>query len=167
MLFYRAESGEDAIGPFPILIMKKLSRLLIIIGIGLFLSNAKAEGADWRLWYKNTDGLLFYYDTESISPASKDVINVTGKVEGTEIAVLNPKTKKIDQRSKAENIPCEFQFNCSRRTYRMVSSRVAYEGETHELNSPDAKWIAITPDSFFEPFYEKVCQEHLITKEMP
>ena len=68
--------------------MKSLSVKLGVILIGLIiLTYAEVWGTDWKV-YGETDKATFYYDTESITHPSKDVVRVWTKQVYTEKSII-------------------------------------------------------------------------------
>lgn len=133
--------------------------LFLTVVAGVLFVHSETEGEDWQLWYRDSNGILFYYDKDSIKNHTEDIISVTGKIEGSDVVILDPDTRKIDERYQTRKLPCSFEFNCSLRTYRMLSSTIIHEtGHEEKMDNPEGEWIIITAGSFFEPLYKEVCE---------
>jgi hypothetical protein len=139
--------------------MKILNISFLFINIGFIIICSNIEGADWKIWHEDTNGILFYYDAESIERLLNKVVRVSGKIVGSNVVIMNPDSKEIDKSYNTKKVPCVFEFNCSLKMYRMNSSKVEFEnGRSEELKNPNSQWIQISSEPFFEPFYNAVCQ---------
>jgi len=139
--------------------MKSLSVKLgvILIGLAIF-GNTEAWGADWILY--NFDDLnIRYYDAETITRPSKDIVRVWVKWKYTYkgrieiVKRLGEKYENIDFTVALEEI------NCSDRTKQNLSlDDYSLDGKTMFSTSGEYRWNYIVSRSAAEALYGAVCK---------
>ena len=129
----------------------------ILIGLAIF-SYAEVWGADWKL-YGGTDKYLAFYDAQSISRPSKNIVTVWEKFSYTEKGVLNL-VGKIGK--KFENLSFSIhlsEINCAEKRHHLLTS-TDYDNKgsvIHSDHSP-SDWQFIVPESIGELLYKEVCK---------
>jgi hypothetical protein len=140
--------------------MKSLSVKLgvVLIGLALF-TYAEVWGAEWKLYDSNED-FLCYYDIESITHPSKNIVRVWVKWDFSEKGVMYYMGKfgiKYMSLSHSINLP---EINCLEKTIRSLSlTYYDNEGEViYSFSSPSSKWDFIPPETIGEILYKEVCK---------
>jgi hypothetical protein len=139
--------------------MKFLSVKLgvVLIGFTIF-SYGEVWGADWR-FYGGCENFLGYYDVQSITRPSKNVVKVMIKWELTKNGVLflvRDFSKKYLNLSYAINL---VEINCAKKKTHFVSHTTFNNmGLIIESSSSLSEWPYIIPDSIAESLYEEVCK---------
>jgi hypothetical protein len=140
--------------------MKSLLVKLGVILLGLLIiGNTEVWGADWKIYCSN-DMYLGYYDTQSITRPSKNVIRVWVRWDYTEKGVMYYMGKfgiKYMSLSHSINLP---EINCLEKTIRSLSlTYYDNEGEViYSFSSPSSKWDFILPETIGEILYKEVCK---------
>jgi len=130
---------------------------VILIGLAIF-GNTEAWGADWILY--NFDDLnIRYYDAETITRPSKDIVRVWVKWEYTYkgrieiVKRLGEKYENIDFTVALEEI------NCSDKTKQNLSlDDYSKDGKTMFSTSGEYRWNYIVSRSAAEALYGAVCK---------
>jgi hypothetical protein len=142
--------------------------LIVLSAIGLIILyfNTEVKGGDWRFLGK-TNEFNFYYDVESVTHPSKDIIRV--QVKNTSI---NDKGKdlvlraaKTDKRSTKgyENYTHSItvhEIRCSAKMARIVSV-ADYNNKdmvlvSHAFRNPE--WDSVNPAGIGDLLYKEVCR---------
>jgi hypothetical protein len=134
---------------------------VILIGLAIF-GNTDVWGADWKP-YGASDDVLCYYDTESITRPSKNIVRVWVKWDYTEKGVLREIEKSGKQYENLNHSINLWEINCSERKFDLP--KLTYYDNKGDLieslspppNSPQ-KWIFIIPESIGELLYKEVCK---------
>jgi len=127
--------------------MKKLLLLGVIL-IGLFIFGyADVWGEDWK-FYGGNDDYWGYYDAQSITRPSKNIIRVWEKW-----------VYKVERRQGVCQSVFLTEIDCVNKKNRGLSS-VDYSIEDKLLGgfSTPTEWAFIFPDSSGEFLYKKVCK---------
>jgi len=139
--------------------MKSLSVKLGVVLIGLFiLTYAEVWGEDWKL-YGSNDRVFGYYDTQSITRPSQNVVIVWTRwdYKGKGVLFMVGKFGK-----EYENLSYSKQFleiNCSERKNRGLSLiNHDNKGNVIESTSSPSDWNYVTPGSLGESLYKEVCK---------
>ena len=129
--------------------MKKITILLVIIFTFLF---STTSWGDWNYLTENVSGIKFYYD--------KDRIRKSGKFIYFWELVDFIKPNKWGDLSSTRYI----QLECSIFRYKDLKVRFydksMGEGEITSAGTPLDEWNYPLPNSVFEYFYKKICEEH-------
>ncbi len=139
--------------------MKSLSVKLGVILIGLAIFGyAEVWGADWK-FYGGCEFFLGYYDAQSITRPSKNIVRVWERSNFTERGVI----KCVGNLGKEyENLSYTIslsEINCAEKMSHLLSGTY-YDNKGNVIisdNSPQ-EWHFITPESVDESLYKKVCK---------
>jgi len=138
---------------------------VILIGLLIFvigcqktvLRNESTKGADWKL-YRSTESYLGYYDTQSITRPSQNIVRFWVRFNWTEKGVLS-RVGKFG--GKYENLSHSIdlrEINCVEETVRSLST-ISYDnkgGVIYSSSSP-SNW-GLIPASMGESLYKAVCK---------
>jgi len=132
--------------------MKSLFKLgVILIGLAI-LGYAEVWGAEW-VFVGDYYNFRLYYDAQSISRPSKDIVQITAKSEESE------EYKKQHRHLESYEIIL-LEFNCKEKRFRSLSHKVySKDGEFKEdYKCPDG-WLIIIPIlDYIESLYKIVCK---------
>ncbi len=132
--------------------------IIVVIGF-VFFSSTKGWGADWKSFGRNATA-DFYYDTESITHPSKDVLRVSVKRLYTEkgvsdlVGVLGAKFKTVRHSVDL------YEIHCVDRKFRLLSSVVYSTDEEilESFNYQEPTWKVIVPESIIDTLYKTLCK---------
>jgi hypothetical protein len=130
---------------------------VILIGLAIF-GYAEVWGADWK-HYGDDEKFSAYYDVQSITRPSKNIVRVWLRWDWTEKGVM---VMVGDFGKKYENLSHSIdlhEINCVEKTIHSLSL-TAYDnkrGVIYSSSSP-LKWDSIVPGSIIEILYKKVCK---------
>ena len=128
----------------------------------LFCICADAWGADWRR-YADGNFATNYYDTESISRPSRDIVRVWGKRVWTEKGVIALEEKSGEKYRTITHSTFLSEFHCIDKKTRFLSGNNYFKDEsvdgsvTYSTNNP-SKWEFIIPESVDEVLYIILCE---------
>jgi hypothetical protein len=139
---------------------KRKGVILAVVGyIVLFLS-MEGWGADWKLFFTTTHD-YFYYDAESITHPSKDVVRVWGREVFTEKGVIEM-VGVLGENFKTLSYWMDLvEFHCGDRKFRHLSSVAYSTDETllHSFDDQEPKWYFISPESMLlNVLYNILCK---------
>ena len=139
--------------------MKSLLGKLGIVLIGLVIfGNAEVWGADWKL-YNSGEECLGYYDAQSITRPSKNIVRFWTKSVWTEKGVLS---WVKDSGKKYENLSHTIylqEINCAEKKIRRLSvTQYGHKGSVIDIIDSPSYWIFINPESMMEILYKEVCK---------
>jgi hypothetical protein len=145
--------------------MKSLLGKLGVLSIGLLiLGNSEVWGADW-VFYGETDTYKFYYDKESISRPSKNIVEVSEKLIYLDKGV-NFIVRELGQ--KYENLSHSitlWQIDCPNENFRFLSltyyskeEKIIYSRKLLYSSGPAQEWSPITKGTMGWRLYEAVCK---------
>ncbi len=135
----------------------KLKIVILIIGL-IIISVGDVYGADWKLYWFH-EKLFAYYDAQSITHPSKNIVRVWTRTDYTEksaIDMVGKLGKKYENLSYTI-ILCE--TNCVKKMSRFLSGTY-YDnrgGVIDSSNSP-SEWFFIIPKSVGDSLYEEICK---------
>jgi hypothetical protein len=143
--------------------MKSFSRvgvILVVIAL-LILGNLKAWGADWRL-YAKTDLYECFYDAESMSRSSEDIVELWTKLEYTERGIVEL-VKEFGKHYENLSYSLElWEINCAKKRHRVLSITAYSVKEnilyTNPVGSRPSAWKIIPQNSVEESLYKAVCK---------
>ncbi len=155
----------------------KLEFVLLSFCILSIFSNAKARGEDWKVYY-TSDSDFYFYDIDSITKF-KEVVKVSEKSVARRIREYNllealKEIREIEKRSHremsdesrkktidalaAQEIKRQYELNCPRKMYRMVTGMEFDKDGTLIDSVISTKWDTVKPDSIIEKLYHAVCR---------
>jgi hypothetical protein len=108
----------------------------LIIGLAIY-SYAEVWGADWKLFTTTKNGDTYYYDPESITHPSKDIVRVWTKDIPSGEKIVPGRDEVYYRYAKIL-----FEFHCVEREYRILF-RVFYSQDDRVLSSvnpEDEQW---------------------------
>ena len=130
---------------------------VILIGLAIF-GYAEVWAEDWT-FYARTDKYLCFYDSQSITRPSKNIVRVWVKREYTDKGVI--KMVK-DWSEKYENISHSIvleEINCSGEKVRILSLiHYSKEGKVMYRDSNEGLWNYVGSGSVVEALYKAVCK---------
>jgi len=139
--------------------MKSLPVKLGVILIGLFIfGDAEVRGEDWKEFAKN-ERAFCYYDAESISQPSKNIIKVEVKFEYTKIGITEFVNTFGDKFNKLDNSKSLYEVNCLEKKYRILEL-VFYskDGNVLDTISYPSEWKYNTRESVSDALDITVCK---------
>ncbi len=132
---------------------------VILIGLAIF-GYGEVWGADWKL-YGSSEKSLAYYDTQSITRPSKNIVRVWVKITYTEKGVmdtvgsLGKKYEDLSHSIILREINCvEKMIHSLSGTYYDNGGGVIYTSSSPYLR----EWVFIAPESLAESLYEEICK---------
>ena len=141
--------------------MKSLFSKLGVILIGLIIfSYAEVWGADWKL-YGVSEIYLAYYDTQSITRPTKNIVRMWTRWDYTEKGVLGwvgrfgKKFENLSYSIILEEINC---FEKMERSPSMTHYNNKAEAIHTRTSSSPPEWGFIIPESNTELLYKEVCK---------
>ena len=131
--------------------MKWNINLLILVAFGMVaVLPASAADEQWELYFRNSQGDEFYYDTQSVR-----------KDEAGFRSLMLVNTKRLNARTdgaiKAFN-EC-MQLDCSRMVYRRTELEVVRNDGSIYKSHQSAEWDPILADSPFKVVFDEVCNK--------
>ncbi len=138
--------------------MKSLFKLgFIFLGLAIF-GCAEAWGADWIL-YSFDDLNIRYYDAETITRPSKDIVRVWVKWEYTYKGRIEIVKKLGDKYENIDFTVALEEIKCSDRTKQNLSlDDYSKDGKTIFSTSAEYGWNYIVSGSAAEVLYGAVCK---------
>jgi len=139
--------------------MKSLSVKLGVILIGLAIFGyTEVWGADWKLFVTDTK-TIGYFDAESITRPSKDIVKVWIRCEYTDNGV----TGKVEELGKKYENTVETtalqEINCSDKKRRTLSlTHYSKKGKVLYTSSHAGEWNDVIKKSIWEGLCEAVCK---------
>lgn len=139
--------------------MKSLLVKLVVILIVLTIFNyPEVWGVDWK-FYGSSSGYTGYYDTQSITRPSKNIVRVSTRWDWTEKAVIDG-VEKLGK--KYENLSYSIilrEINCvEKKSHRLSATQYDRKGSVISSESSPSKWFSINPDSMDESLYKEFCK---------
>ena len=147
--------------------MKSLSRLGVVLIIIFFFvvgcqtpvkKDEYSKGADWK-YFAYKENFLVYYDTQTITRLSKNIVRVWVKYSYTKKGVLY---HMWNFGEKYENLSYSIylmEIDCVEKTYRTLSL-TEYDNKGITISSSTnfpLEGQMIPPESVFELLYKEVC----------
>ncbi len=138
---------------------KRYGIMLAVFWYILFFSSVEGRGADWKVYSTLDDG-IFYYDAESITRLSKDVVRVWDKTVYNKEGVNDIVAKMGDRfKTLSESIQLT-ELQCAEKKWRVLAA-AAYSSGGEVLISRDSiesEWKSITPESVTESLHKILCK---------
>lgn len=110
-------------------------------------------GADWKL-YVSHEYFLVYYDEQSITHPSKNIVRVWTRWDYTEKGemMFKKKYENLNYKRQLEGVDCVGKRD-------RILSFTSYDKEGRVINSASGgiEWDDIVPESVADALYKKVC----------
>jgi hypothetical protein len=130
---------------------------VILIGLAIF-GYAEVKGEDWKPLGVH-DICLAYYDTQSITRPSKNIVGVWTREDFTEKGVIAQVEKFGKKYENLNHSKTFWEINCSEKKFCFQSlTNYNNNGEVIDSSSSPSKWFFIIPESIGEKLYKEVCQ---------
>jgi hypothetical protein len=135
----------------------KLRIAILVFGL-IIISIGDVYGADWKL-YEYNEKFLAYYDAQSITRLSKNIVRIWLKRNYTEKGVMY---MVGNLGKKYENLSYSIilnEINCIEKMFRL-KSRIDYDNKGGVIYSSSfpLEWNFIIPGSIGETLYEEICK---------
>lgn len=139
--------------------MKSLSvkvGVVLVIGLSIF-SYVEVWGTDWKYYGTNEDG-LYFYDTESMTRSSKNLIDVWVQSEYSEKSISNWVREGGKGFQDLDFSLILFELNCVERSARYL--QIVFYSKNGKVFYPidNDEWQLIAPDSMIESLQKVVCK---------
>ncbi len=143
--------------------MFKMKSLLtksgVIVGIAGFLifTHADGWGVDWKYYGTNEDG-SYFYDTESVTRLSKNLIEVWVQSAYTEKSISHWVREGGKGFQDLDFTLISLELNCVERSARYL--QIVFYSKNGKVFYPinNDEWHFIAPDSMMESLHNEVCK---------
>ncbi len=143
--------------------MFKMKSLLtksgVIVGIAGFLIFIHADGwgVDWKYYGTNEDG-SYFYDTESVTRLSKNLIEVWVQSAYTEKSISHWVREGGKGFQDLDFTLISLELNCVERSVRYL--QIVFYSKNGKVFYPinNDEWHFIAPDSMIESLHNEVCK---------
>jgi hypothetical protein len=135
----------------------KLELMLAMIGFFIF-AYGDAWGLDWKYYGTNDEG-SYYYETETMSRLSPNIVRVCIQSIYTERGVSH----WVREGGKAfENLDFSLilsEYNCADRSIRHL--RIRFYSKDRKVFHPikNDEWQLFAPDSMYGALFEQICKQ--------
>jgi len=131
--------------------------VVILIGLAIF-GYAEVWGADWKL-YGSSENYYGYYDAQSITRTSKNIVRVWLRSNLTETGVTDAAGKLGKEFENVNYFIILREINCAeKKSQRLSMTYYDNKGRViHSEGSPGG-WEFIVPESMFDLLYKEVCK---------
>lgn len=140
---------------------KEYGVIIGVVGLILFLC-MEVRGADWKLFFSTKDGYTCYYDPESITHPSKDIVRVWKK------DILSEERKVPGGDEVYSYAKTLFEFHCIEREHRILYV-VYYSKDDRVLSSvnpEDERWFnALKGAAADRQLFDRLMLEYLKNRE--
>lgn len=130
--------------------------ILGIIGL-VFLGYSEGWGVDWKYYGTNEEG-SYFYDTESITRPSKNLVDVWVQSAYTQKSIAHWVREGGKHFQDLDFTLISLELNCVERSARYL--QVVFYSKKGEVFSPinSEEWHFIAPDSMIESLHKEVCK---------
>jgi len=140
--------------------MKSLLRMVgvILVWFAIF-SGAKAWGADWRLYFNDSDA-QFYYDKESITNSSENIVSVWVREKLTREGIDNAVRALGGKYADLSYLRILYEINCRDKKISDLAFSF-YSEQGFLINSKfnnEKQWNFIMSGSMGDFLYRAVCK---------
>lgn len=134
-----------------------MKKIMLVLFMVLAITSV-SSGADWKL-YAPHEYCYAYYDAQSITHSSKNIVRVCTRWDVTEKGVMYM-MEFFGKGYENMNFSLDsFEINCVEKKYRTLSS-TKYDKDAKvidSIKSPEG-WHFIDPGTINEALYKKVCR---------
>jgi hypothetical protein len=142
----------------------KLKIILVIIGLAIF-GYAEVWGADWKLYnYGVTGDTFHYYDAESVTRPSENIVRVWTKTIYSEKDINDFVTKYGQWAKNIGDTRALKEIDCKEKKLRLLSLNVYSKwGDMLMMADESAlkefgEWNFIAPETILESLYKVLCK---------
>jgi hypothetical protein len=153
-----------------------LPKFYVVLLICLFLSpcfSNNAYGEDWKLYFEADNGMLFYYDAESIKYPSQNIVHVWIKnfPPNEEVRLNYIQAMKKKEPTFPDNVKYTtalVEINCEKKTYTCLRLKVyGVKDEVVISEAIQEPPIEIAPaESMVAALYKVACAKKEVKKKM-
>jgi hypothetical protein len=141
--------------------MKSLSGKLgvILIGLAIF-SHTEVWGADWKFIRMNQSGDNCYYDADSITRPSKNIVRGSVKIVYSEKSV-NREIERLGPSYKdLSHVIILWEMNCTEKKAAFLETTTYSKNEKiiKSFKVGSVKMVSIVPDTMGEDLYKALCK---------
>jgi hypothetical protein len=132
---------------------------VILIGLAIF-SCAEVWGADWKFLRMNKHGDNCYYDADSITRPSKDIVRGSVKIVYSEKS-LNREIERLGPSYKdLSHVIILWEMNCIEKKAAFLETTMYSKNEKiiKSFKVGSVKMVSIVSDSMGEDIYEALCK---------
>jgi hypothetical protein len=141
--------------------MKSLSVKLVVIFIGLsILTYAEVWGEDWKFIRMNQSGDNCYYDADSITRPSKNIVRGSVKIVYSEKSV-NREIERLGPAYKdLSHVIILWEMNCIEKKAAFLETTMYSKNEEiiKSFKVGSVKMVSIVSDSMGEDLYKALCK---------
>ena len=130
---------------------------VILIGLAIF-GCAEVWGADWKLYVVH-ESFSAYYDAQSITRPSKNIVRVQTRSNITELGVLYLMRERGNEYETLSHLIILSEINCIKKT--VCSLSITYydnKGGVIYSSSSPGQFDPIVPGTNVEILYKEVCK---------
>jgi len=135
----------------------KLRIAILVFGL-IIISMGDVYGAEWK-FHGSNEKALAYYDAQSITRPSKNIVRVWVRTNYTEKGVIYMVGEFGKKYEDLSNDITLYEINCVEKMIHPLSGTF-YDnggGQIYTSSSP-LEWDFIIPDSMSESLYKEVCK---------
>jgi hypothetical protein len=140
--------------------MNKLSVTLGVVLTGLSIFGyAEVWGVDWKL-YNSTEKFMAYYDAQSITHPSKNIVRVWASNSWTEKGIKDMVGSLGKKFKNVTHSTILWEINCVEKKYHYLAV-TSYSNKGDVIYFDDSSptdWDFIIPESLAGLLYKKVCK---------
>jgi hypothetical protein len=129
--------------------------LAMVLGLFLLLS-VSAGAADW-VHYGGNDNCSCYYDTQSITHPSLNILRVWTRSDWTAKYVTFIVGKHGKEYENMSHSTIFYEINCAEKKMHSLSI-IVYDKDGKELRRESKEWESIIPGTIGDSLYRKVCR---------
>jgi hypothetical protein len=130
---------------------------VLLLGFLIFCSGQAWGEAIWKYYGTNEDG-SYYYDTETMTRQSKELVRVWVQSVYTDQGILHVVQGGGEEFQNLGYTLAWIELNCTDRAIRSLQI-LFYSKEVQVINPTNAKeWEFFVPDSMSEALYKTLCQ---------
>ncbi|OPY85795.1 MAG: hypothetical protein A4E65_00048 [Syntrophorhabdus sp. PtaU1.Bin153] len=130
---------------------------LFLAGLSWCAPYAFAQSGDWVLYFTNSGGDRFYYDSRSISTREAPGAQAQSVRKAKNIVDVRYKAVSGRENSVAGEIHQRVEFDCARIQYRRLELEEANSDSKQRSHSISANWSEIIPGSSIDYLFKTMC----------
>jgi hypothetical protein len=137
---------------------------VLLIGLAIF-GNAEVWGEDWKIYnYRVTGDTFHYYDAESVTRPSENIVRVWTKTIYSEKDINDFVTKYGQGAKSIGHTRALKEIECKEKKLRLLSLNVYSKGGDMLMMADESalkefgEWNFIAPETILESLYKAVCE---------